>query len=103
MRMTMTVAVVLQAIARGHQYGFELVDVTGFPTGTVYPALRRLEHAGYLRSAWERETTAFNEGRPQRRYYEITPAGTHALEAAMDQLRPPSALRARSLKPVKAR
>ena len=83
----MTTTLVLQAIARGHKYGFDIVDVTGYPTGTVYPALRRLEYAGYLKSAWERETTAFKDGRPQRRYYEITPAGTKALAAAADPLR----------------
>jgi len=54
MRMTLTAALVLQAIARGHRFGFEIVDVTGCATGTVYPALRRLEHAGFVRSEWER-------------------------------------------------
>jgi DNA-binding PadR family transcriptional regulator len=102
--MTMTAAVVLQAIARGHRYGFELVDVTGHPTGTVYPALRRLEHAGFLRSAWEREAAAFGDGRPQRRYYEITAAGARALDAAVGQRRSLGARpAARALKPLKAR
>ena len=102
--MTLTAAVVLQAIERGHRYGFELVDVTGYPTGTLYPALRRLEHAGYLRSAWERESAAFNDGRPQRRYYEITAAGSRALEAAVDQLRVHGAQsHVRSPKPARAR
>ena len=58
MRMTLTATLVLQAIARGHRFGFEIVDVTGGATGTVYPALRRLEHAGYVRSEWEREQVA---------------------------------------------
>jgi len=84
--MTLTTALVLQAIARGHRYGFEIVDVTGYPTGTVYPALRRLEHEGYLHSRWEAERRAFNEARPQRRYYEITAAGTRALGEAMERL-----------------
>src|SRR5258708_31040975 len=75
MRITLATALVLQAIARGHRYGFEIVDVTGYPTGTVYPALRRLEAAGYLRSAWENERVAFGDARPQRRYYEVTAAG----------------------------
>lgn len=88
----MTTTLVLQAIARGHRYGFEIVDVTGYATGTVYPALRRLEYAGYLRSAWEREAKAFKDARPQRRYYEITAAGQRALEAAVDPLRALGAL-----------
>src|SRR5213075_2368928 len=50
-----------------HRYGFEIVDVTGYPTGTVYPALRRLEHAGYVQSRWEAERRAFSEARPPRR------------------------------------
>ena len=86
MRITLTVALVLQAIARGHRYGFEIVDVTGYPTGTVYPVLRRLERTGYVRSRWEAERDAFSEARPQRRYYEITAAGSRALSAAVDRL-----------------
>jgi PadR family transcriptional regulator, regulatory protein PadR len=84
--MTLAAALVLQAIARGHRYGFEIVDVTGYPTGTVYPALRRLEHAGYVHSRWEAERRAFSEARPQRRYYEIAAAGRRALAAAVDRL-----------------
>ena len=84
--MTLTTTLVLQAIARGHRYGFEIVEVTGHPTGTVYPALRRLEHEGYLHSRWEGERRAFNEARPQRRYYEITAAGTRALGQAIERL-----------------
>lgn len=92
MRMTLTTTLVLQAIARGHRFGFEIVDVTGYPTGTVYPALRRLEHAGLLRSEWEHESAAFREARPQRRYYEVTAAGTQALERALDSMRALGAL-----------
>ena len=87
MRMTLTATLVLQAIARGHRFGFEIVDVTGGATGTVYPALRRLEHAGYVRSEWEREQLASRDGRPQRRYYEITAAGARALDGALEPMR----------------
>ena len=86
MRITLATALVLQAIARGHRYGFEIVDVTGYPTGTVYPALRRLEHAGYVHSRWETERAAFSEARPQRRNYEITAAGRRALATARERL-----------------
>jgi PadR family transcriptional regulator PadR len=48
----------------------------------VYPALRRLETLGFVRSSWEREKIARREQRPARRYYEITRAGSEALEAA---------------------
>jgi PadR family transcriptional regulator len=43
------------------------------PTGTLYPALRRLEGAGYLESAW---STA--SGR-DRRTYRLTDAGRKRL------------------------
>jgi len=65
--MTLVTTLVLQAILRGHRFGFEIVDVTGYSTGTVYPALRRLEHAGFVRSEWERERVASRDARPQRR------------------------------------
>jgi PadR family transcriptional regulator len=87
MRMTLTTTLVLQAIGRGHRFGFEIVEVTGLATGTVYPALRRLEHAGFVRSEWEREQVASRDARPQRRYYEITPAGARAIEAALEPMR----------------
>jgi PadR family transcriptional regulator PadR len=98
MRITLTTALVLQAIARGHRHGFEIVDVTGHPTGTVYPALRRLEHAGYVRSEWEGEHVASREARPQRRYYEITAAGTRALDGALEPMRSLGGLRPLTLK-----
>ena len=91
--MTLTTALVLQAIARGHRFGFEIVDVTGYATGTVYPALRRLEHAGFVRSEWERERVASRDARPQRRYYEITAAGTRALDSALEPMRSLGGLR----------
>jgi len=101
MRMTLTAALVLQAISRGHRFGFEIVDVTGCATGTVYPALRRLEHAGFVRYEWEREQVASRDGRPQRRYYEITPAGARALDAALEPMRALHAVRALAPKGAK--
>ena len=59
---------VLQAIANGYQYGFDVIDQTGLPSGTVYPALSRLERDGFVKSAWEDEHEAHGEGRPARRY-----------------------------------
>ena len=99
--MTLTTALVLQAIARGHRFGFEIVDVTGYATGTVYPALRRLEHAGFVRSEWEREQVAARDARPQRRYYEITAAGMRALDDALEPMRSLGGLRPLTPKPTK--
>ena len=87
MRMTLITALVMQAIAAGHRHGFDIVDITGYPTGTVYPALRRLERDGYVRSHWESEKSASREGRPARRYYGLTAPGVKALDAALDTLR----------------
>jgi PadR family transcriptional regulator, regulatory protein PadR len=101
MRMTLATTLVLQAIARGHSFGFEIVDVTGFPTGTVYPALRRLEHAGLVRSEWEREHVATRDARPQRRYYEITAAGQRALAGALEPMRALGGFRPLVPKPAK--
>ena len=96
MRMTLITALVMQAIGAGHRHGFDIVDVTGYPTGTVYPALRRLERDGYVRSRWEAERTASREGRPARRYYELTAAGVKALDTAMDAIRVLDAARGRA-------
>jgi DNA-binding PadR family transcriptional regulator len=74
---------VLHAIADGIRYGFDIADRTGLQTGTVYPALRRLESLGYVRSNWESEKIARREQRPARRYYEITRAGSDALGVAV--------------------
>ena len=79
---TYPTTLVLGAIAGGARYGFEIADVTGLQTGTVYPALRRLERLGFVRSRWESERIARQEQRPARRYYEITAAGATALEQA---------------------
>lgn len=80
-------AVILQAVASGYSYGFDVMDITGLPSGTVYPALRRMEEARLVRSAWERESEAASEGRPARKYYEITPRGADALAEALGRYR----------------
>jgi PadR family transcriptional regulator PadR len=79
---TFPTTLVLQAIADGARYGFDIADRTGLQTGTVYPALRRLDDLGFVRSTWESEKIARREQRPARRYYEITRAGATALETA---------------------
>lgn len=78
---------VLQAVAQGHRFGFDIMDVTGLPSGTIYPALRRLEALHLVSSDWEKDAKARKEGRPRRRYYEITPAGTLQLAEAESRYR----------------
>ena len=73
---------VLQAITRDYRFGFDIMQVTGLPSGTVYPALRRLESLGLIASAWEDDATARAEGRPRRRYYVCSAAGKRRLGEA---------------------
>jgi PadR family transcriptional regulator PadR len=82
-----TAVTVLHAIARGYEYGFDVIDATGLPSGTVYPALTRLERDGYLRSDWEDEKAAHADKRPPRRYYRMTAPGVRALEIELKRYR----------------
>jgi DNA-binding PadR family transcriptional regulator len=47
--------------------------------GTLYRALGRLEQMGLLESRWEDPHIAATDGRPVRRLYHLTGAGTSAL------------------------
>ena len=86
-RMTHSTAMVLQALSSGHAYGFEVMDVTGLPGGTIYPALRRLEAAGLVESEWEEGGIAQQQGRPARKYYRLTASGDEALHEAAKRFR----------------
>ena len=85
--LTYSTAVILQAVANGYLYGFDIIDITGVPGGTVYPALRRLEESGYLISKWEKQSIAQAEPRPARKYYELTRPGREALAEAVKRYR----------------
>jgi PadR family transcriptional regulator, regulatory protein PadR len=73
----------LAALEDGPQHGYAIMETLragsggqfDLPTGTIYPALRRLERAGLVRTTW-----AENGGR-RRRLYELTPAGRRSLDA----------------------
>jgi len=81
-RLSISAVSVLNGIAGGYQYGFDIIDQTGLPSGTVYPSLGRLERDGLVKSAWENEQEAHAEGRPARRYYKLTAPGVKALSGA---------------------
>ena len=85
-RMTQETALVMTSVAAGRRYGFDIMDACGFPSGTVYPALRRLEKAGLLRARWEDTGAAHASGRPRRRVYELTARGRDALPGARRKL-----------------
>jgi DNA-binding PadR family transcriptional regulator len=93
-----SVAVILQALDNGYQYGFDIMDITGLPSGTVYPALRRLEEAGLVRSKWEKHAIAQQELRPPRKYYELTREGKEALVEALQRYR---LLEANRMQPIR--
>jgi len=71
----------LAALEDGPRHGYAVIEAlrqsTGgqldLPTGTIYPALRRLEHAGLITGSW-----SLVAGR-QRREYRLTAAGRRAL------------------------
>jgi PadR family transcriptional regulator, regulatory protein PadR len=73
----------LAALEPGPRHGYAVMEALragsggqfDLPTGTVYPALRRLERAGLIRGTW-----AEASGR-RRRVYELTPAGRRTLAA----------------------
>ncbi len=81
-KLTHTATMILQAIEAGCEYGLSVMDATGLPSGTVYPALRRLERASLIRSCWEPQEIADAEQRPPRKYYKLTSAGRARLEIA---------------------
>ena len=83
---------ILHAIADGNRFGFNIMDATGLTSGTVYPALDKLESLGYLTSHWEDAKIARRDKRPPRRYFDLTGAGATALATALQ--------RYKNLKPV---
>lgn len=74
-------AIILRAVRDGHCYGFDVMEATGLPSGTIYPALRRLEEAKLVRSDYHAAAASESEG-PTRKYFRVTTAGKRALEAA---------------------
>ena len=99
MNVTYPTTLVLHALASGIRHGFDILDATGLPSGTVYPILRRLERERLVSAAWEEATIAHQEQRPPRRYYELTAAGIAMLDTARARYPVPRSvtLRARRL------
>src|SRR5215475_5591299 len=73
----------LASLENGPRHGYAVRDALrerggarfDLPTGTIYPALRRLEAAGLVNGTW-----AEADGR-RRRVYQLTPAGRRRLAA----------------------
>lgn len=78
---------ILKAIANGYRHGFDIIDITGLPGGTVYPALGKLEADGHVQSTWEDPRIAQVEKRPPRRYYALRKAGERLLNDSLREFR----------------
>lgn len=82
-------ALLLATLESGPRHGYAIMEMMraesggrlDLPTGTVYPALHRLERARLVRSRW-----SVVEGR-RRRTYELTATGRRALSSERVQWR----------------
>ena len=81
-KLSHTSAMILQAIGAGYIYGYSVMEAIGLPSGTVYPAMRRLERDGLIHSQWEKPGPVEAKQRPPRKYYKTTRAGAALLEAS---------------------
>jgi DNA-binding PadR family transcriptional regulator len=76
-------ALLLAVLDDRPRHGYAIIEalqersggVLNLPTGTVYPALRRMERAGLVESSWS------TVGGRERRTYQLTVAGRRCLSA----------------------
>ncbi len=81
---------ILQTLARGQQHGHGISQVIrarsgelfSVETGSLYPALHRLEKKGWLDSEWKS-----SENNQRAKYYCLTKAGRKQLVAEQDKWR----------------
>ncbi|MBV9939302.1 MAG: PadR family transcriptional regulator, partial [Acidobacteriaceae bacterium] len=57
-------------------------DVLQVQQGSLYPALHRLEHQGWIRADWKE-----SENNRRAKYYSLTAAGRKQLKAELEQWR----------------
>ena len=82
-------SLILAIVAAGPAHGYAIIEelkersggAFALPEGTVYPALHRLERAGFLASHWSEAA-----GR-QRRVYRLTRGGRRELGLRKDEWR----------------
>lgn len=65
-------------------YGLQLAQAADLKSGTVYPALARLEQAEWLISSWE-DVDPSGAGRPRRRLYRLSGVGADAARSVLDE------------------
>ena len=84
-RITTTLVAVLEVFLDDptvERYGLDVMRVTGYPSGTVYPILTRLLSAGWLDAHWE-DIDPVSAGRPARRWFRLTPHGAQSASARL--------------------
>jgi PadR family transcriptional regulator, regulatory protein PadR len=65
--------------------GADIGRLTQLASGTLYPILMRLEHAGWIESEWE-DGDPHALGRPRRRFYQITALGSRNARTAFKEI-----------------
>jgi PadR family transcriptional regulator, regulatory protein PadR len=68
--------------ARHH--GYDLMKAARLPSGTLYPMLARLHDQGLVTSEWEPPPADAN-GRPPRKYYQLTGEGVRVARLELAQ------------------
>jgi PadR family transcriptional regulator, regulatory protein PadR len=90
---TLAILKVLLSKPMEPRYGLDISKEAGLQRGTLYPALARLERAGWLTS-FQEDIDESAEGRRKRRYYRLTGVGAtkarRALEIEAQRLSLPS-------------
>jgi PadR family transcriptional regulator PadR len=75
---------ILKAVSLGALHGYGILlriqqiskDALQVPQGSVYPALYRLEHRGWIDSEWGE-----SDNKRKAKYYRLTPAGRKQLKS----------------------
>jgi PadR family transcriptional regulator, regulatory protein PadR len=94
MKLTGPLARVLQVFLEdtaARRYGYDLMRAAKLPSGTLYPMLARLQAEGLATSEWESQPD--EDGRPPRKYYQLTGEGVRIarLELAQASMTAPRA------------
>jgi PadR family transcriptional regulator, regulatory protein PadR len=79
---------VLQTLRWGSQHGYGITqairagssDVLQVETGSLYPALHRLERQGWVKAEWKQ-----SENNQRAKYYSLTPAGRKHLASEQER------------------
>ena len=68
------------------RYGLDISKHADLETGTLYPIMARLERVRWVESSWEDPDLSITDGRPRRRYYQLTRDGAEQAERALAEI-----------------